>query len=190
MALRLPTVNESSMVSPELQIESQAVSWYKTERGTLAIGVGVMKGEVITEKLRQELYQMCESAPGILAVYLFGSRAKGEDRPDSDIDLAFLFERGRFEEDRFDALRVAETFGYEVTRLLGARVDVTLLNAASLEFAHAVVEEAFLLYERDKGERILYEVVLENEYEEFKPFIEDLRRAKLNSLASGSAEGH
>jgi predicted nucleotidyltransferase len=34
---------------------------------------------------------MAAIEPRILAVYLFGSRATGEARPDSDVDLAVLF---------------------------------------------------------------------------------------------------
>lgn len=85
---------------------------------------------------------------------------------------------------------MAETLGYEVTRLVGGSVDVTVLNAASLEFAHAVVREAVLLYQKDEGDRILYEVVLDNEYEDFRPFLEELRRAKLDSLGGRLSGGH
>lgn len=149
-----------------------------------------MKDKATAQKLPQVLRELCDGVPGILAVYLFGSRAKGEDRRGSDIDLAFLFHRGRYERDRFEALRVAETLAYEVTRLVGGSVDVTVLNAASLEFAHAVVREAVLLYEKDEGDRILYEVVLDNEYEDFRPFLEELRRAKLDSLGGRLSEDH
>jgi predicted nucleotidyltransferase len=38
------------------------------------------------------------AAHGVLAVYLFGSRAKGEARPHSDYDLAVLFADYRPEE--------------------------------------------------------------------------------------------
>jgi uncharacterized protein len=142
---------------------------------------------MIRERLHQALHDLCEGVEGITVVYLFGSRARGEERPDSDVDLAFLFEPGCFKQDRFEALRVAETLGYEITRRGRVGVDVTVLNAASLSFAHAVVTEGAVLYERDRSARILYEVVLDNEYEEFKPFIEDLRRAKLGSLATDPA---
>jgi predicted nucleotidyltransferase len=57
--------------------------------------------------LRETVHDPCQEIRGVVAACLLGSRAKGQDRPDSDIDLAFLFDRVRRKEDRFEALRVA-----------------------------------------------------------------------------------
>lgn len=128
--------------------------------------------------------------PAILAVYVFGSQVDGSATPDSDIDLAFIFDHEEYNRDRFGAHQTAETLGYEIGESVGMPVDVSVLNASSISFAHAVIREGLVLYDREEGERILYEVVLSNKYEDFKPFIEGLRRAKLESISEISSKGH
>ena len=59
-----------------------------------------------------DVAQRLADVPGILGVTLGGSRARGEHRPDSDVDLG-LYYRGEFD---LPALRaLAATFGGEVT---------------------------------------------------------------------------
>jgi hypothetical protein len=44
----------------------------------------------ISEEDRQEIVAWARRHPEIKAVYLYGSRARGDHRPDSDIDLAVV----------------------------------------------------------------------------------------------------
>jgi predicted nucleotidyltransferase len=48
-----------------------------------------MTGEQFPDEWRQAVIQWAEQTPLITSVHLFGSRAKGTARDDSDIDLAF-----------------------------------------------------------------------------------------------------
>lgn len=57
-------------------------------------------------------------AKGVCALYLFGSRARGEARPDSDVDLAFDIASGvRFS--LFDQARIMR----ELSEALQSKVD-------------------------------------------------------------------
>lgn len=56
---------------------------------------------------------------GVERLYLFGSMARGEAGPDSDVDLFFDYRRGKLS--LFDLMEVKE----EAARILGRRADVT-----------------------------------------------------------------
>lgn len=45
-----------------------------------------------TNQLKSTIADYCATRPEIVACYLYGSRAKGKDRPGSDVDLAFLLD--------------------------------------------------------------------------------------------------
>jgi uncharacterized protein len=55
---------------------------------------------------------------GVQHLYLFGSTARGEARDDSDVDLFFDYERGKF--GLFDLMEVKET----AARILGCKTDI------------------------------------------------------------------
>ena len=56
---------------------------------------------------------------GVLSLYMFGSTVRGEQRPDSDIDLFFDYDRGNF--DAFQILGVER----KASKMLGCKADVT-----------------------------------------------------------------
>ena len=62
--------------------------------------------------------------PAVQGIYLFGSRASGDDRPDSDMDLALLF--GHEQSKHLGLLALSEC-GFHLEEALGKSVD--LVNA-------------------------------------------------------------
>jgi predicted nucleotidyltransferase len=81
--------------------------------------------------------EVAAADPRILAVYLFGSRATGEARPDSDVDLAALFSEPVW-------LGDLVTLENQFEERLGARVE--LINVGTCN--------AFLALDVIRGERI------------------------------------
>ena len=118
----------------------------------------------------------------IIAIYLFGSFVKGTERKKSDIDLAFVFNEYFYKEDPFRALQKAELFSLEISRQLQKTVDVVILNSTSLIFAYHVVSKGVCLYESTTVDKILYEIAIQNKYEDFMPFIRELRESKREKL--------
>ena len=118
----------------------------------------------------------------IIAIYLFGSFAKGTEKERSDIDLSFVFNEKFYREDPFRALQKAELFSMEISNKIHKSVDVIILNSASLSFAYHVLRKGVCLYESDTVDRILYEVTLDNKYQDFIPFIKELRDSKREKL--------
>jgi len=129
----------------------------------------------------QHLSDRTDTMP-LIAIYLFGSFAKGAVRKQSDIDLAFVFNEKFYTEDPFRALQKAELFSLGISRRLHKTVDVVILNSASLGFAYHVIRKGVCLYESNTVDRILHEVAVHNKYQDFIPFINELRDSKRKKL--------
>ncbi|HUL78794.1 MAG TPA: nucleotidyltransferase domain-containing protein [Vicinamibacteria bacterium] len=113
-----------------------------------------------------------DDARGALAVYLFGSIARGEARPDSDVDVGVLFSVDP------PAALTAPQFAIEAAleRLLGRSVQVVSLNRASADLVHRVLRDGRLIIDRDPAARIRFEVRKRNEYFDLAPIRRLYRR--------------
>ena len=110
---------------------------------------------------------------GVAAVYLFGSVARGERRPDSDLDVAVLLESAP-ESGTFESLRL--DLRGELESDLGRDVDLVVLNHAPPDLAHRVLRDAVLIIEPDPSARVRFEVRARNEYWDLKPYLDEYRR--------------
>lgn len=82
--------------------------------------------------------------PAINAVTLFGSYARGDANPQSDIDLRINYDP----EERFSIMNLA-AFVDEIERSTGKSVDVvSVRDIEDSELANAIEREGVLLYER------------------------------------------
>jgi predicted nucleotidyltransferase len=81
---------------------------------------------------------------GIELAILFGSRARGDARPGSDLDLGVLFKR-------VPSPRALYTLSAAFADLFRDDVDVVPLNFVNPELRHAVEREGQILYERTPG---------------------------------------
>jgi predicted nucleotidyltransferase len=113
-----------------------------------------------------------EDPRGAVAVYLFGSVARGEARPDSDVDVAMLF--AAEPPATLDAPQFA--IEIELERLLGCPVQVVALNRASPDLVHRVLRDGRLVLDRDRSARIRFEVRSRNEYFDMAPIRRLYRR--------------
>lgn len=104
---------------------------------------------------------------GEAAAYLFGSVARREAGPDSDVDVAVLFAE--------DPPRTLEGLHLdlerELERLLGHPVQLVVLNRAPAFLVHRVLRESRLLSNRDPSKRVRFEVRKRNEYFDLQPIL-------------------
>ena len=102
---------------------------------------------------------------GAIAVYLFGSVARDEAGPNSDVDLGILFAEDP------PATLAAPQFALEgeLERLLKVPVQVVALNRAPADLVHRVLRDGHLLLDRDRAARIRFEVRSRNQYFDMAP---------------------
>jgi len=125
-----------------------------------------------------------EDPRGAVAVYLFGSVARGDAGPDSDVDIGVLFDANP------PATLDAPQFAVEgeLDRLLGRPVQVVALNGASPDLVHRVLRDGRLVLDRDRSARIRFEVRARNEYFDMEPIRRLYRRYPAPAGAGKVAE--
>jgi hypothetical protein len=130
-------------------------------------------GPVDATTVEARLKAFFEDDPlGAVAVYLFGSVARGEAGPESDVDVGILFAEDP------PATLSAPQFAIEAAleRLLGRPVQVVALNRASADLVHRVLRDGRLVLDRDRAARIRFEVRCRNEYFDLAPIRRLYRR--------------
>jgi predicted nucleotidyltransferase len=120
-------------------------------------------------------------ARGAVAVYLFGSVARGEARPDSDVDVGILF--AAEPPATLDAPQFA--IEAELERFLGRPVQVVALNRASPDLVHRVLRDGRMVLDLDRSARIRFEVRSRNEYFDMAPIRRLYRRYPAPAGAAG-----
>ena len=95
------------------------------------------------------------------ALWLFGSEARGQARPDSDVDLAALFSCPVAPEQLLDVRLDLEI-------LLRRSVDLVDLRRASPVIGRQVVQHGRLLLDRDPVDRHVFSMLLPSRYVDLK----------------------
>lgn len=119
----------------------------------------------------------------VAAAYLFGSQARGNPGPLSDVDLAVWASPELNARQRFELrLRLASA----VERALdGQAVDLVVLDDASPLLRHRAWRDGELLLDRDPRTRVRDEARALVEYLDTKPLREQTARGVSNRLAEG-----
>ncbi|PUU93903.1 MAG: nucleotidyltransferase [Halanaerobium sp.] len=109
-------------------------------------------------------------------IYLFGSYAKGKERPDSDLDLAFLSSK---EIDDYQRFLTAQ----KLASKLNIEVDLIDLKKASTVFKAQIIQGK-LLYAEDEKQQQEFEMLTLKKYarlnEERKEIIDKIERGAEN----------
>lgn len=114
--------------------------------------------------------------------YLFGSRARGDERPDSDVDVAIYLDERLDADERF---RLHLRIGADLERAVGGQVDLIVLNDAPLRLAGRIITERSTVLGHDEPRRVRYEVDLFPQYVDFEHHARQLDRELLEAMAEG-----
>lgn len=120
---------------------------------------------------------------GVVAVYLFGSRAQGVAGPLSDFDFGVFMEKSgnRRGDETYDAL-------YDLLSPLCPRtlandiLDIVFLNDAPLELRFHVIRYGKVLFDASPRVRGRFEERTMNEYCDYRPTLDMFDRAILAAL--------
>jgi hypothetical protein len=135
------------------------------------------------DRLKAAAAAVLHDAP-VRFAYLYGSVARGEAHPGSDLDIAVMFERTVPAEKRL-SLELAIGLALDA-HLGGERADVRDLAALPLVLRGRMVTEGALLFSRDEEGRVAFEVATRNEYFDFLPAYRAYQEASLARMAGGN----
>ena len=108
-------------------------------------------------RLVEKITAIVEKLPNLKLLILFGSRARGEHKPDSDWDFAVLYKERSAQKDISSLLKIY-TLLEQALEIPEDKIDVIDLKECSPILAHYVARDGQLLYERETG---LFEVFKE-----------------------------
>ena len=114
---------------------------------------------------------------GLVAAYLFGSVARGQARPDSDVDLGLLYREAPEKTLRGQPFLLEAALGQLVKR----PVQLVVMNTAPPDLVHRVLADGILLFDNDPSRRIAFEVQARNAYFDLLPVLREYRRARAAS---------
>lgn len=120
------------------------------------------------------LKQVLAGRKDVRLALLFGSRARGRDRPGSDADVAVL---GR----GLNLLKLAA----DLSRAAKVEVDVVSLSDPGYPLLNAILRDGLLLYEGEKGAEASWRSHAWLEADIDRPWFERMRDAYLTRVAEG-----
>lgn len=126
-----------------------------------------------TDGKLEKLIETAEQDSAILAVLLFGSRARGEEHEASDTDVCLVLKSGPYDE-----LHLSKKKHQYLSKF---DLDVQVFQQLPLYMRHRVLRDGRVLFVRD--EELLYETAFRaaQQYEDFR----HLHEAYLKEVASG-----
>ena len=119
----------------------------------------------------------------VAAIWLFGSRAGGRPRLDSDADVGVLLVEGAASPGLLAQEHLADLLA---DALDAPRVDLVVLDDAPLELQARVVLGGRLLAAPDDVRRIRWTVLVQSRWNDVRPALEEQTRAYLRAVAAGS----
>lgn len=119
---------------------------------------------MLSEQKLDRIEEVLRQRDKIVAAYLYGSFARGEERENSDIDLNLLVQ----EEAEFGFEDLSDT-AQEVEELVDREVDLRILSSSDTRFVYNA-QMAELIFSRNEEMRRDFEYRTMRRYLDMKPF--------------------
>jgi predicted nucleotidyltransferase len=126
---------------------------------------------MLQDRFRGAVRDAAAATPGLELAIVFGSTARGMERPGSDLDVAVLGKMDRFE------------LAGRLSLSLGREVDVVDLASAPIPLLDAIVREGTAVYERERGTEGRFRARALSMLETDRPWYERMQNAWLKRVA-------
>jgi predicted nucleotidyltransferase len=124
-----------------------------------------------------------ERRPEVLEAYLFGSCARGEARPHSDVDVAVFLDLEQTPDSPFGPDAEIAT---DLMQILATdEVDVVLLNQADPVLYHEVLRDGLRLFSRDLGKTTVREGRALSRYCDYVPQLQKINAIRAARFRRG-----
>lgn len=137
-------------------------------------------GDGDVERLHGAIAATLAAFPDVIAAYHYGSSARRQ--PARDIDIGLVVEREVML--TIDVGEIAERIAAGCGRSFD-EFDVRVVNEADPVFLGNLMRDGRLCFERDREQRIAFEVMAHKVWLDFKPVWERVRRRVLEAWARG-----
>ncbi|MCY4026436.1 MAG: nucleotidyltransferase domain-containing protein [Acidobacteria bacterium] len=132
--------------------------------------------------LRSVLAHRLRDHPMVRAAWLFGSRARGTERPDSDVDVAVLIDDAR----AATPARLKDAIWHLVAVLArdvpSERIDLVILNGAPALLRHRVIRDGVLLTSRSAADRVRFVRQTIRDHQDLEPRLREFTRRRIRRL--------
>ena len=131
--------------------------------------------------LQIEKVSDCLKSLPVMFAYLFGSQASGNTKPDSDLDVALMFDRSV---NQTSANKLRLDVMQKIARIVhNDRVDIIPLHKAPLLLRYKIIKNKQILVDREPLTRVMFEHRVLSDYFDRKYYIDRHARFALEQIA-------
>lgn len=128
-------------------------------------------------ELAQTVAAVVEAESAVDVAYLFGSRAGGRPRPDSDVDIAVAYARELDGAAREAARRRLVVALADALGAVGEKADIVDLERSGTTVAFRAIHDGQRLFAREERRRIELEARIARRYDDEAPYRKLFRQA-------------
>jgi len=122
-----------------------------------------MSEQFIQESNLKEIVKIAKKNSDVDVLWLYGSRARGNENENSDYDLAIAFKT--YIKDPIEQRLRPELLSLEWHKLLGVEISIVDINQAILPLAYTVVQDNTVLYSQNDFRRMTEEQRIMSKWE-------------------------
>ncbi|MGA1863794.1 MAG: type VII toxin-antitoxin system MntA family adenylyltransferase antitoxin [bacterium] len=136
------------------------------------------------ELLKEKIIKYFKNKKGIIAVYLFGSYAKGKECHSSDIDIGILLDRNHLEYQEHKKTIIKKSI-MELGRILRNDIHPVILNSAGEELLRQIFSNGKCLLINDPEELSRFKMVMFSRITDFAYYRDKMQSGLIKKVTKG-----
>ena len=132
----------------------------------------------MNNELIEKLTVYFDAKPEIIAVYLFGSYAKGKEHRSSDIDIGLLFETM----DPFLIKKLADTVMIDLSRILRKDIHPVILNLAGEELLRQIFLKGKCILDKNPKKLVRFKMTTFSRIADFAYYKDQMQSGLIRNI--------